>query len=524
MKIKSLYILLVTLVGLSTSIGLVSCSDDFLALAPETQLSAATFFKTEADFNQGLNGVYQSLRRNIGTSYFEASGWVTGELRSDNTHYEYYANDWGAIRNLDRAAVAGFLNTAQNTETKTKYIVDYAGISRANTIIDRIEASTLSEEFKKQISGEAKVIRAWFYLDLVQYFGGVPLYLHEVKSEDDASVDRSSVDEVYAAIIADANDAIQKLSAPKFPQVGKVSQGTAKMLLANVYMIQKKYPEAATLLTDITKMGYSLLPDYKSVYELNNKNSTESIFEIQFQQGNQGQQSNFIYHFIPRVINSTVITGVNTNNMIAGGWNIPTDNLLAAYEPGDKRLDASIGVVEGSINASGGFTPESSKSIVGYQTPAGKISKRFVKKYLHPHSTANNTDDNWPLYRYAEALLFLAESLNEQGKSAEALPFLNQVRMRAGLAASTVTDQVKLRDIIAHERRIELAFENKRWLDLVRTGKAIEVMTAFGAEIKQKDNTVFPNAYQLTPDKLIFAIPFTEIQRNPILKQNPGYQ
>src|SRR5690606_33632297 len=121
---------------------------------------------------------------------------------------------------------------------------------------------------------------------------------------------------------------------------------------------------------------------------------------------------------------------------------------------------------------------------VDYTTPIGKRSYAFIKKYLNPHSIENNTDDNFPIYRYADALLLLAEALNEQGKSVEALEFLNQVRVRAGLLPSTETDQISLRKIIAHERRVEFAFENKRWLDLVRTDQAIEVMTQHGEYLK----------------------------------------
>src|SRR5690606_37887512 len=120
--------------------------------------------------------------------------------------------------------------------------------------------------------------------------------------------------------------------------------------------------------------------------------------------------------------------------------------------------------------------------------------------------------------------LFLAESLNEQGKSSEALQYLNEVRDRADQDDVTETNPDLLRDIIAHERRVELAFENKRWTDLVRTGKAIEVMTAFGEDMKQNyPYPLWPNAYNITESRLLFPIPRTELERNSQLVQNPGY-
>ena len=107
----------------------------------------------------------------------------------------------------------------------------------------------------------------------------------------------------------------------------------------------------------------------------------------------------------------------------------------------------------------------------------------YIKKYCHVHALSGNTDDNWPVYRYAETLLFLAEACNEQNKSTEALNYLNQVRQRAGLADCTVSGQDAIREAIFQERRVELAFENKRWLDLVRSGKAEEVMKAYGLDV-----------------------------------------
>ena len=152
------------------------------------------------------------------------------------------------------------------------------------------------------------------------------------------------------------------------------------------------------------------------------------------------------------------VTPALVGGLTQEGFNIPTPDLIADYETGDERLAASIGTAT-----------------------TGGVDYPFILKYLHPHTTANFTDDNWPIYRYAEVLLLLAESLDEQGKSAEALPYLNLVRERAGLADVGTTN---LRDVIFHERRVELAFENKRWLDLVRTGRAVDVISAYGANVK----------------------------------------
>jgi tetratricopeptide (TPR) repeat protein len=497
-----------------------SCKEDFIALSPNTVLNTTTFFKSSEQFQQALIGVYQSMR-----GWSQPSSWMMGECRSDNSRYDFNPQNRG-VAVLERENICDWTNDALNSVTKSKYTAAYVGIERANIILDQIATADIDEATKKSVTGEAEVLRAFFYFDLVQFFGDLPLNLHTVKSPADAFLPRSPVADVYAAIIADLTDAIQKLpQTVTFPQTGRVTIATAKTLLADVYMVQKKWDLAQQLLQDVTKLGFKLNTTYASAFSTTNKNSVESIFEVQYQMGAaNGQASSFIYDFIPPMASTTAVTGVNTNTTNSvSGQNVPSQDLIDSYEAGDTRLDVSIGVIEGHYATTGLVIAESLKSIIGYSTPTGKISRRFVKKYLHPSTDPGQTDDNWPIYRYAEVLLSLAECLNEQGNSAQALPYLNQVRSRAGLAASTQTDKTLLRAVIAHERRIELAFENKRWKDLLRTGQAIPVMTAYGAKIRQI--TGMPaNAYtNVDANHLLFPIPSTEIQLNPQITQNPGY-
>ena len=198
--------------------------------------------------------------------------------------------------------------------------------------------------------------------------------------------------------------------------------------------------------------------------------------------------------------------------------------MIDAYEDGDLRLDASIGIVEGTGQIGNMFIDEF-KSPINYTPTPGKRTYPFVKKYMNPHALERNTDDNFPVYRFAEALLSMAEVLNEQNRSSDALPYLNQVRERAGLSPITETNKDLLREIIAHETRIELAFENKRWLDLVRTDKAIEVMNQNGEYLKEfySGESYIPEmSYNVTTEKLLFPIPLREIRIGD-LEQNPGY-
>ena len=497
-----------------------SCKKSFIDLAPLDSLSPSTFFQTEAQLRQAVTAAYVPLRDLENNDYFLC------EMRSDDTHYQTYASNRGTAY-VQRENISDWVDDPTNSYTNSEYFACYTGISRANIVIGKIGDVTLTAAAKNDIDGQAKFLRAFNYFKLVRIFGAVPLYLKEVDKAEDAFLPRSTTDQVYAQIVLDATDAMNELAAPaKFPQTGQATKGSATMLLADVYMTQKKYVEAEGLLTTLSAMGYGLNANYGDAFLTTNKNSKESLFEVQYLEGTAAgtQPSNFIYQFLPRTSTTTVITGTATNTSTIGGWNTPTQDLIGSYEAGDKRLDASIAVAEGAYNASDLLAITANKSIVGYTPAAGKTGVPYPKKYLHtPHVATNNTNDDWPIYRYSDALLLLAEAQNEQGKPGPALINLNLVRARAGLAASTETNQANLRVVLAHERRIELAFENHRWHDLVRTGTAIPVMTAYGIKAKATYNFLPSNAFTITNDRLLFPIPQSERETNPALTQNTGY-
>ncbi|HLA51739.1 MAG TPA: RagB/SusD family nutrient uptake outer membrane protein, partial [Flavitalea sp.] len=144
----------------------------------------------------------------------------------------------------------------------------------------------------------------------------------------------------------------------------------------------------------------------------------------------------------------------------------------------------------------------------------------MIKKYFHPpYDVEFNTPDNFPIFRYSGALLLLAECLVTEGKAGEALPYLNQVRARAGLSAAAEATA----DNVADEMRHELAFENHRWTDLIRIGKAIELITAKGDRLKALYGWLLPASFNVTEEKFVYPIPSREIQINNQLTQNPGY-
>lgn len=509
-------------VALLLTLGFASCKNEALNLQPQANQSSESFFKDAAQFNQALNGAYTNLREVTFTAIF------MDEMRSDNTFFTMYSAHRGAYASTE--AMAEFIDNNISSQEAfnpgNRYAFNYSGIAKVNTILSRLKKSDLAKADKDQIFGEALFLRAFYYYDLVQHYGGVPLQLTEVTEAADAFLPRSSADEVYAQIIADLKEAIPALPVAKtFPQSGRATQGAAKMLLAYCYMSKgtKEYALAEAALLDITRMNYGLLNDYASVFELTNKNSKESIFEVQYKMGNDGQQSDFIWRFIPKTTNSEAILGLHGTNarggLASGGWNVPTQEMVDSYEKGDLRLPASIAVAEGTVESEV-LTTTAVKSPVNYKPVAGLGYYYFIKKYLHPpYQVEYNTGDNWPVFRYSGALLLLAECLVAEGKAAEALPYLNQVRQRAGL--SNLTEATKQN--VADETRHELAFENHRWTDLIRNGMAIDALTAKGVRLKAMYGWLLPSTFIITPHRLIYAIPFRELQINSKLTQNPGY-
>jgi len=489
------------------SFGLTSCKEDFLTVVPETALSSATFFTKEADFIQAVNATYVPLR-----AIYNDRHWILAEMHSDNT---YYARNilFGAVdgtENVADFAVPTANGVTANDNVLQHYRLDYQIIARANQILAVIDKVDFNADSKNNLKGQALFLRAFAYFQLVQLFGKVPMHLTPVSNREEAASPLATTEQLYAQIEKDATDASKLLFNKAKQEAGRVTSGTAKTLLANLYLIQKKWSNAEAIAKEvITNDGYKLMPDYNDAFSTTtgNKNNAESVFEVQYLEGSAGYNGNFIYRIVPTPITAAElqpITGTSNPQSLSGeNNNIPTPDMIAAYETGDKRKDISVGYVTLS------------------QSLRDNKVYPYIKKFARPHSQHNNTGQNIPVYRYAEVLLFMAEALNEQGKTAEAATYLNQVRTRAGLAATTATSQADMREAIFKERRVELAFENKRWFDLVRTGRAKAVITAYGAKVKANPLDYYfpkgavppPNAFTVLDD--YYGLPAVESALTP---------
>lgn len=452
----------IALLGITMS----SC-EEFLTITPETALSSATFYKTETDFEQAVNATYAPLRTIANTR-----SWLLCEMRSDNTIYARNIN-FGATEqqeDISDHSLPDDQGITTNTHVLNQYRQDYLIIARANQILTQIDEIEFNQASKDNLKGQALFLRGYAYYELARYFGSVPLHLTPVTTREEAALPLTPESEIYAQLISDIQAAVNLLPVRSQQGVGRASKGAAQMLLADVFITQKRWAEAETLLKAIISSGeYQLIANYEDVFSesVGNKNNAESLFEIQFLEGPEGLNSSFLYSFMPRPISLQElqpITGTSNPQPLDGeGNNIPTPDIIAAYEEGDLRKDASIAYVE-----------------ISGSDRANKVYP-YIKKYAKHHDLHGNHGINWPIYRYAEVLLFLAEALNEQGKTTEAAGHLNEIRSRAGLANTTATGQAEMREAIFKERRVELAFENKRWFDITRADRVQEIIGAFGA-------------------------------------------
>ena len=484
---KNIAILLLTL-------ALVSCKDNFLELTPDTNGSVGNFYQTKDQFIQAINSAYSPLQ-----VIHNNNMWLFAEVRSDNTSYQLNTGDRSGTT---REEIDEFRDNDQNTNFQTFFNSSYQGIGRCNLLLTKIQTATFDQASRNQIEGEARFLRAYYYFNLTRIFGDVPLILKEVTSPDEAFATAARVAEVQVltAVVDDLKSAITKLPAKyTASDLGRVTSGAAKAILGEIYMSQKNYTAAADILKGIeTDGGYALNANYADNFK--KKNTLESIFEVQYTEGVGNKWSTFIYSFAP--FNSgTLATGYALGAGSAAGWNIPTQDLINAYEPTDKRFAASINQ---------NFTDPTSKKVIP-----------FIQKYSNPpYLERFNTGDNFIVSRLADVLLMQAEALNEASfPNADAFTLLNRVRTRAGLPVKTATNtdaklrvasQAEFRTAIAQERRIELAFENHRWFDLVRTGQAVAVMTAHAVAEKALKSYILPNAYVTI--NLKFPYPFRETQ------------
>ncbi len=449
-------------------VSLTACRKDFLDLKPLSQPNADNFYQTAGDFNTAVNGAYDALQS---TNQYGGDFNTLIEARGDNVLDNDPSSNAGLRYNIDR-----FIEPTTNTILRDTWGSLYAGINRTNLILDKIDGVTMDATLKARYKGEAQFIRALSYFNLVRLWGRVPLVLTTGTTTDARQYVRNEVTEVYTAIEKDLTDAAANLPASYTgADVGRATSGAAKGLLGKVYVTEKKYSQAVSVLREVVSgTTYRLLPNIADVFLVTNKNNAELLFAVKYRKGGTQGEGHAQWY------------GTNIGDNIE-------PSLRTAYPAGDRRQPLTVQIpVPSSVNV-------------------------VPRKFYDEISATNDVGNDFPVLRYADVLLLYAEALNEVGYQAdsEAFRVLNLVRSRAAApvyTAAQLATQATFRTAVINERRLELALENDRWFDLVRTGTAVDALRATGITVP---------AY-----RLVYPIPQSEIDtyNNPTtFPQNQGY-
>lgn len=465
-----------------------SCDEERLDIYPLTQISEGVYYQNLPQIESAVDDVYRQIGRLHSARSIPS---LYGMLYSDNGEVVAQLAGTPVFQPIDNHQI-----TADNPLIEDAWDVAYNAIFICNNIIKVLETTEveIEESHKKRMIAEAKLVRSLAYFNLVRAFGAVPLITERIAAAEAYNYLREDPDIVYEQLINDLTLAKNDLPASySGGDVGRVTKYSAAAVLAKIHMTRGDMSAAQTELEFIISSGeFSLdansdgtinVEDYLHLFAPDTKNSKSSILEAQYMSGVNAANSDHQTAFSPYaedwrhpLIDETILRGT--------GFNVPTNDLAAEFEEGDPRED--ITVVPGFENAAGVF-----------------VENTFTLKYFDPNWW--NPGQNFEIIRYADILLMYAEVTGDP-------QYLNMVRERVGMPAFGSAGYPSnlyptLESAIEHERRMELGMEMHRFFDLVRTGRAVEVM-----QPKVAGNV-----------KVLFPIPLYAIDVNPGLTQNPGY-
>jgi hypothetical protein len=443
--------------------------DDFLSVNPQGELTQEAFPITREDALQTTNAVYSTLR----DWHYHSGGFPILDFMSDDAHKGSNPNDGvntqGPYEQFNHSPTQDGLDRWWNTL--------YQGIRRANIVLEKVPPIEMESQLKNRFLGEASFLRALYYFDLVRAFGGVPL-ITEVETALD--VKRSSADEIYLLIEQDLQFAIDNLPLKGeygANDLGRATTGAAQALLAKVFLFQQDFTNAEIYAMKVIESGeYDLEINFIDANGPDGEHGVESVFEIGAVStaGAGGNQ----------YANTQGVRGTPNRGW---GFNRPSIDLREAFGNNDPRRTGTIielgDVIDGIVIVGDASTPDET---IDENSNVIEIESYNRKVWIPGTSTDSQFGHNRRIIRYADVLLMAAEALNENNKSGEALIHLNRVRERARhgddtiLPDITITNRDTLRDLIIKERRVELALEGHRFLDLVRTAKAESVLGPAG--------------------------------------------
>lgn len=484
------------------------CADQLNVESPD-QLTSDNFWRSQTDAEAGLAAVYSKLE-------CATDIWGFAEVKFPVETYRDDLSTIGsdALNYPTWVDLYNFSYTNGNSQFTEYWTIHYQGISYANQVLEKVPTIVMDETYRDQIVAEARFLRAYYHMKLLLNWEKIVLRDEYIKDEKQISKALSERAETWDFIVSDFAEATANLPIKQSNEhLGRVTKGAAYAYLGycNLTRAYEESDKKAEYLSKAESAfkevkGYSLESNFLSMFDGTNKNSKESIFELQFTDNTANGAS------YRTAIHKWVATGE------IGGWDeiLPSKRLIDEFKK--EGQTSSVGMYDARIYQTMFFNDDYfndpvEKRVYGrtYKELFGADSeKACFRKYL-PAKWADmqkgQTAVNLPLMRYSDVLLLLAETLNEEGKTAEAIPLINQVRERAkmsGIPSGSNKDFVKAQ--IEHERILEFALENTRFYDLRRWGKAQEALAAVNRKgFDPSKNNFYP-------------IPLLEIKSNDKVK------
>lgn len=477
---------------------LVAC-EKFLDEKPQSDLTKentetqeqVSAYSSVSDAKSELNGVYALFKADI----YEGNAFYIGDCMSDNC---YIGGDGVSEEQLDNLNVS-----ATNSVIATSWSQFYAIVGSATNVIENVklmDSSLIDDATRAQIIADAKFARAWVLFDIVKYWGDAPMTLQLIPSITVDNIDkwypimypsRTCEEEIYAQIISDLDENTIKNLPSKSAGAFCGTQGAAYGLLAKVYATMGKkserdYSKVVDMCDNVIKQGYSLVPDFESLWTVDGKFSSESIFEMYF--SDTAEQHNWAYWVLLSDVSGDVVVSWRR-------YCTPTQDLVAKF---DKEKDVRY------------------KSSI-YWTAVPYDTYWPAKNYPLAYKIRQKESDII-LLRLADILLLKAEALVELNRPKEALMIVNDIRNRAGLSGLSLSLSVaEARLAVENERQLELLFEGQRWWDLIRNERMEEVMKL----AHDKNGNLRFSEIPAWRAKL--PIPQAQIDINERLTQNIGY-
>ncbi|WP_154647882.1 RagB/SusD family nutrient uptake outer membrane protein [Pedobacter arcticus] len=531
-KLATLSLVLVLVMGAS------SCKK-LTDVGPISNEDASKYYKDYKEVNVALAGCYNGMQAPLVTE------WMLTELRSDNAKQRSTGSTTNTNQELNVLNL--YTVSPQHQQVYNYWLNVYSNIRNINYVLRSLgitydgnghlvygePTANVTNAQKAELAGQALFLRAYHYFNMVRLFGGVFLIAEPVTPTQVKGINRSSVQDCYNFIISDLQAASEQAGASKYAQIpvntlGKANSWSAKALLAKVYLtMPSPRPDLALPLLDdvITNSGYGLESSFSRVFSVNNEMNQEILFAVRYKAGLVGLGNFMANSFAPASSGDAVINGDGS------GFNYPTSNINAAFSTPvtgfkDSRKDATIAVYANST------------------TPL------YVNKFMSKVVIKDDAENDFPVIRFSDVLLMKAEALGYDGAAGISVGLINRIRERAGAGNYTtgtfgsafykypatgtpaLTNATTFKAALLNERRLELAFENQRFFDMVRFGEAVDIMkNYYSAEYsthygKYKPQIALADLQaNVTTQKLLLPIPQREIDTNTQIEiaQNSGY-